>query len=204
MKFVLHHIPKTGGHSIAQSFRAVFGPDAVDVDDGDAPLMTTHQPSWRVFEDYPDRLHITILRDPEERVRSFIRYMRTVTDSTVGDDARHLPATEFLRLDKDDIRHMICDRHVRQLGGFDFNEPPETMPQILARALKALSLMAWVGHTETLTEDLDSLFELVGEPNPQLEPQNVSLRTPGLHDAEGLEALTFFDKRLISSWERFR
>ncbi len=115
MKFVLHHIPKTGGHSIFQSFRAVFGPDAVDVDSGDSSLVTTHQPSWKPFEDYPDRLHITILRDPEERIRSFIRYMRTVTDSTVGDDARRLPPTEFLRLDKDDIRHMTNDRHVRQL-----------------------------------------------------------------------------------------
>jgi hypothetical protein len=207
VKFVLHHIPKTGGHSIVQSFRAVFGPDAVDVDNGDSPLVTTHGPSWVPFEDYPDRVHITILRDPEERIKSYIRYMRSVVSDTNGEDiaklARDLHATKFLRLDHQAIRHMTHDRQVRQLGGFDFNEPPETMPQVLDRAMKALSLMAWIGHTETLTEDLDSLFELVGQPNPKLTPQNTSPRVP-LDDTEGLETLTFFDKRLIFAWERFR
>ncbi len=202
MKFVLHHIPKTGGHSIVQSFRAVFGPDAVDVDDGDAHLITTHGPSWRMFEDYPDRAHITILRDPEERIRSFIRYMRMVKDSTVGDDARRLSATEFLRLGKDDIRFAIYDRQVRQLGGRGFDEPAEMMPGNLDRALESLKRMVWVGHTETLTDDLDALF---GKLNPGLPPGNVSARPPGVSDEpEGLDELTEWDKRLLSAWARFQ
>lgn len=200
MKFVLHHIPKTGGHSIVQSFRAIFGPDAVDVDEGDAPLITTHGPSWRMFEDYPDRLHITILRDPVERVKSYIRYMRGVVSNTNGEDiaklARDLPPEMFLTRGQQAIRHMTCDRQVRQLGAGHFDEQVTT--RTLDRALESLKRMAWVGHTETLTEDLDALF---GKLNPRLEPQNTSSR-PAIGDVKDIDGITVWDERLLLAWAR--
>lgn len=202
MKFVLHHIPKTGGHSIVQSFRAIFGPDAVSIDKGDAPLVTTHAPSRRPFLDYPDRAHITILRDPGERIRSYIRYMRTVLSDTNGENvgklARDLHPSKFLRLDNDDIRRFTHDRQVRQLGGFDYDESEVVMPRLLDRALESLKRMVWVGYTETLTDDLGVLF---GKLNPGLPPQNTSPR-PEIGPIEGLDALTFWDKQLIKAWRQ--
>ena len=201
LKFVLHHIPKTGGHSIVQSFRAIFGPDAVSIDKGDTPLVTTHGPSWVPFEMYPDRAHITILRDPGDRIRSYIRYMRIVLSDTNGVDvaklARDLPPSKFLRSDQHAIRHMTHDRQVRQLGGSDYDESEVVMPRILDQALESLSRMAWVGHTETLTDDLDALF---GKLNPGLPPQNTS-PNPDLGPIEGLDALTSWDNRLLRAWE---
>ena len=201
MRFVLHHIPKTGGHSIVQSFRAIFGPDAVSIDKGDTPLVTTHGPSWVPFEQYPDRLHITILRDPEERIRSYIRYMRIVLSDTNGVDvgqlARNLPPSKFLRFENADIRRYTHDRHVRQLGGFDYDDSEVVMPRLLERALESLSRMVWVGYTGTLTDDLDALF---GKLNPRLPPQNTS-PNPAIGPIEGLDALTSWDNRLLRAWE---
>ena len=200
LKFVLHHIPKTGGHSIVQSFRAIFGPDAVSIDKGDTPLVTTHGPSWQMFEMYPDRAHITILRDPGERIRSYVRYTRTIKGDAygqqIGDYARDLSASEFLRLDIDHIRQFTHDRQVRQLGGFDYDESEAVMPQMFEQALESLNRMVWVGHTETLTDDLDALF---GKLNPRLKPQNKSIGSPvGIVDC--FDELTTWDNRLLIAW----
>jgi hypothetical protein len=126
--------------------------------------------------------------------------MRTVLSDTngvnVGKLARDLPPSQFLRLDNDDIRRFTHDRHVRQLGGLGYDEPEVVDPLLVERALESLKRMVWVGHTETLTDDLDALF---GKLNPGLEPQNTSPR-PALGPIEGLDRLTFWDKRLISAW----
>jgi len=191
------------------SFRAIFGKKgkgAVDVDKGDAPLVTSHLQSWRLFEAYPDRTHITILRDPEERVRSYVRYMRGVRGNTNGDPiddyARMLPASVFLRLDLQPIRHMTHDRQVRQLGADHLDDPEELMPAALEQAVESLDRMAWVGHTETLTADIDDLFEkVIGVANPKLSPQNSSLHNP-LSDTSDLDRLTRWDTELLEAWSR--
>ena len=72
MRIVFHHIPKTGGASLVAAFKT-FGP--ISYNSGDCSFLTTHLPYE--LSDYPERLHLTILRDPVERLISWVRSKRT-------------------------------------------------------------------------------------------------------------------------------
>lgn len=195
MRIVFHHIPKTGGGTLVHAFKAAFGEQAISYNSGDTLLVTTHLP----FEmcDYPARAHITIVRDPIERLVSWVRYKRA-TVSEAGTLARDLPVAEFLRSDDVTVQHCARDRMVRQLGG-NFYTDPISMGDALERAKTRLGQMWWVGRTETLDTDMGTLFGMLGMEVPTVDRWNVSTDPIDLtgEDHQVLRELTVFDRHLI-------
>ena len=196
MRLVFHHIPKTGGSSLVAAMRTVLGDEEISYNSGDTKFLTTHQPYE--LNDFPTRQHLTILRDPVDRLVSWIRYRRT-TVSKLGELARILPASEFLALDEVPIHHCARDRQVRQLGG-NFHTDPIPMQEALERSLERLSNMFWVGQTETLDADLERLFSMLRLENPLPDRWNVAQGPKDIDDYDLLERLNVWDRKLVEAW----
>lgn len=195
-QIVFHHIPKTGGGTLVEAFRQALGPDEVSYNSGDTLFLTTHQPSMMV--EYPARLHITILREPVERLISWVRYKRS-TVSEAGDKARSMSTSSFLASDDITVKHCARDRMVRQLGG-NFYTDPVSMPEAFDVAMHRLERMAWVGCTETLDDDLAKLFYMLNLDLPIVDRVNVGDGPDDVDDREVLVGLNRWDLLLWEWW----
>ena len=202
---MFHHIPRTGGVTLEAAFREIYGRGNVSSADGATPdlqVLVTDRPYY--MYDFPDRLHITILRDPIERLLSWLRFHREglLGENLLHPEADTHPGEEYLqRVDDEKVAHGVRDRFVRQLGG-DWRHDPIPIETAFAIALGRLNRMFWVGQTETLDTDMARLFDMLDQPNPMISPQNAS---QGPHidlDMGVLEELTRWDRRLIEAWNR--
>ena len=204
---MFHHIPRTGGTTLINAFRKIYGAENVGTT-GSHPTPDFDPPKvfmtdWSYSRFCPlDRLHITILRDPIERLVSWLRFHREglLGENMPDDEALTHPGEEYLqRVDDEKVVHGVRDRFVRQLGGDWHNNliPIETAFDV---ALERLDRMFWVGHTETLDTDMARLFDMVEVPNPMIYRQNAASGPDIELDVGVLEELTRWDRRLVDEW----
>ena len=205
MKMTFHHIDRTGGTTLIVALRQAYGVDnVVDLElGGDPTVVVVGNEFPYSFYNPPDRLPITILRDPVDRLVSWLRFRRQgkLGEGSINDESLTVPASEYLqRTDLEVVRKHVRDRFVRQLGG-DFRTdliPIETAFEV---ALERLERMFWVGHTETLDADMGRLFGLLKRRNPHIPPQNPAVGPDIGFDVGLLEELTVWDRRLIDEWK---
>jgi len=93
-KYVFAHLPKTGGTSFQRALRRVIGEDAVspsfnasNLSEADAakldqyPVISGHISGTDIARYFPDRMILTILRDPLDRCVSWYYFARTTPPS---------------------------------------------------------------------------------------------------------------------------
>ena len=201
---MFHHIPRTGGATLSDAFRKVYGVENVSDTSGPTEAASGGDPQvlitdWSYGLYHPsDRIHITILRNPIERLVSWLRFHRQglLGEHRAREEAFTHPGNEYLQRDDGVVGTQVRDRFVRQLGGDWRNDliPIETAYDV---ALGRLDRMFWVGHTETLDDDMGVLFDMLYMPNPHISPRNQA-QGPALDlDVGVLEELTRWDRKLI-------
>ena len=208
-KLLFHHIPKTGGSTLVEALRAGgWFEDLGRISGFGKTVARTHLP-FSHEDNLPGYLHLTILRDPIERIVSWVRWFRLQRSDfpalqEAQDLARRLPMSMFLqRADLEQVRVNAMDRMVRQLGGdssYEVSPTDETLDAALDVALGRLDRMFWIGHTETLDADMARLFDMLYTPNPHVDRYNVGAGPDDPGDMQVLEGLTRRDRRLVDGW----
>ena len=192
---LFHHIPKTAGTTLIMQ----------------APhVWASHDPYESLQVRGGTMQQITILRDPVERVISWLNFISRPNDR-LGARLRQRKASDFLAQLTPTVRIWIDERMVRQLGG-DWmpTRPQAPMQEQFERARDRLRMMNWVGFSETYDENRPKLMELLGLPDPGPMRQNASRWSadidPPAYDL--IAEITEWDQRLYDdalasgSWPR--
>jgi hypothetical protein len=177
-KSVFVHLPKTAGSSFNAAARKNLGRQALSPDSlashlskADAArlerftMITGHISMADVKVHFPDRMILTILREPVDRCVSWYYFSRK---GNVPAFAAHYAAAknnsieDYFALDyKVTYRH-IFNRQVRQLGAHVLNEDVD-LDRALENAKETLRAAVWVGRQEHLAADLERLGQRVPE-----------------------------------------
>jgi hypothetical protein len=169
VRYAFIHLPKAAGFSFWHGFRSLFGPDEVsphfrpqEVD----PAMQRFRViaghiTARDLRHFPDRLWLTTLREPIDRVLSNYCFQRDMGAPSHATTilARGNNIGDFVRLPLDQIISIASNRMVRQLGADVFDMSPD-LGAALMGAKETLKRCAWVGFQEDL--DIASLQNVPG------------------------------------------
>lgn len=170
------HVPKTGGSTFIMEYKARYGKGnvvnydkslALNPDHLDKPFVTSHVP-WSYLESLANGRYVfTLLRDPVERVKSWIRF-KAGHSTKQGNAAASMKPRDFIESGVgQNVFMQTHERMVRHFGG-DYWEPYDesVMPAVLDRACDVLSRMDWVGFTETWSDNQVLLCERIGMKDP--------------------------------------
>jgi sulfotransferase famil protein len=177
-KCVFVHLPKTAGSSFRMAVRKTLGEGAVCPDfiatrltEADAarldrfPVISGHISMADVKRYFPDRMILTILRDPIDRCLSWYYFARKKSTRAFASDfveAKRNSIEDFFALDYKIIYRNIYNRQVRQLGDHVLNVDADLV-QATANAKEALRSAVWVGRQDNLAADIERLGEVVPE-----------------------------------------
>ena len=200
------HVPKTGGSTFVIEYQEAYGYGTVvnydqslslNVDHLEKVFVTSHVPYSYLSSIRPGRFAFTLLRDPVERVLSWVRF-KSGFRNRQGDAAKHMKIRDFLHSDvSHNIRMQTHDRMVRHFGD-DYWEPYDEgiMPVVLDRACNALKELDWVCFTEDWSDRQAELCELIEMPPFEGKQHNISPEDKDYDDAD-IEAI-----REITKWDQ--
>ncbi len=197
------HLEKTAGIALSQVLTELFHPLQIDDDPHRAmpPHMRTPFPphalvavrrSRLIWGHYdlpalrradPERLVLTLLREPRSRLLSLYHYWRSVDASLARGAfgnwnvaaAHDHDLLGFLRLEDPLVRNYTDNFYVRRLTGLyrtDDGDPVEADPhEALRRAELALESLAFAGIVERTDASLARLSRVIGAPLPARLPR---------------------------------
>lgn len=129
------------------------------------PVISGHISMADVKRFFPDRMILTILRDPVDRCLSWYYFARKSSTGAFSSDfveAKRKSVEEFFALDQKLIYRNIYNRQVRQLGDHALNFNAD-LERAMENAKETLRSAVWVGRQESLSADLKRLGDLVPE-----------------------------------------
>jgi hypothetical protein len=218
-KCVFVHLPKTAGTSFHSALRNIVGREAVSpsfvatrLSEADAArleryaVISGHISAADVVRYFPDRIILTILRDPVDRCLSWYYFARKSTTRVWSSDflaAKENGVEDFFKLDYRVTYRNIFNRQVRQLGEHVLSVDVD-LDKAIENAKEVLRTAAWVGRQEHLAADLrrlgQRLPELATLTLPMLNTTNerraVSDLSPELIDR--IRSLNAYDTELYS------
>ena len=170
MKFLFHHIPRTGGSSIVITFdkqERAFRAHPGLLKDGDIKdqIMVCHHSSYSEVRPHVNAAYknITILRNPVDRVVSWCHF-KSWYDNELGYALRtglFWEANYYWHLETYNLM-------TRQLGGSITSYQPVTQ-DVFDTAKRRLEKMEWIGITETLNVDQVVLYKMAGIESPPIK-----------------------------------
>jgi hypothetical protein len=210
-KYVFVHLPKTGGTSFQLALRRVIGEDAVSpsfnassLSEADAarldqyPVISGHISMTDVARYFPDRMILTILREPLDRCVSWYYFARMASPAP-GAPSDVLAAQQndiegFFGQPRQIIYRNIFNRQVRQLGDHVLNLDANH-EDALDAAKKTISSAAWVGLQENLAADCAKLAKVF--------PETAGLHLEMSNQTPGRASMSELGQQLIASIRRF-
>jgi len=210
-KCVFVHLPKTAGTSFQNALRGVVGDDAVSpafvasrLSEADAAkldhytVISGHVSIADVKRYFPDRIVLTILRNPLDRCVSWYYFARTGCLAIDAQSdvlaAQQNEIEEFFEQDARVIYRNIFNRQVRQLGDHVLNLDANH-EKALENAKNTLRSAAWVGLHENLAADIVKLEKIF--------PQAAGLRLQWLNRTNGKESVKELSPGLIEKIAAF-
>lgn len=196
---LFYHIPRTGGLMISTKIWNHIGRESALTDRGtgvdyDGPYVSSHEPYASLQHRAEGRIQFTVLRDPVERVLSFVNLNVSQYRTSGLSLADYLVADNFTP----SVKRGHRDRMVRQLGG-DFYEDTMPIGEQFDRACEALTKMDWIGYMSELDETLPDFFDEIEVPFGDPEVINASKvkveATP--HALEIAHRITMWDQKLF-------
>ena len=212
MQIVLLHIQKTAGTTLFKSLSEHFDPEAVfwgpspPLKDPVKQLVASHLPLRdHDLSDGRDRLLVTSIRDPAERLISLYRYWRSMRWSMVArnalpeialakrlDFAEWLLNDEIARTTDNGLVNHFCD---------DPGAPPATR---LAQAKANIVKMAFIFASPTLSEDVERFLTTLGLDSTPVAVVNATDHNPEVHPEsfERVEPIEMTDEIISARHER--
>lgn len=216
------HIEKTAGSSLTNLLTGLFHPFQIDPDPWRAaaphvipsftdrphasirsyPLIFGHYdlPSLQQLD--PDRLVVTMLREPVARILSIYYYWRSVHPDfiakTTGENtiriAHRMTLLEFLHHQDPLLLNYIDNLYVRRLTALyasaDHDPLAETPDDALRKARASLERLAFVGVTEQMAASIRGLGARLGF-NPPAEPPTTNMtKSNHLSSARAFRSVT--------------
>jgi Sulfotransferase family len=114
---------------------------------------------------FPDRMILTILRDPVDRCLSWYYFARKGSTRAFASDfveAKRRSIEDFFALDYKITYRNIFNRQVRQLGDHVLNVEAD-LDRAANNAKQTLRSAVWVGRQENLAADMARLGQVVPE-----------------------------------------
>jgi hypothetical protein len=177
-KAVFVHLPKTAGTSFHVALREALGAGAVSpsfiathLSPADAErldryaIISGHISMADVRRYFPDRMILTILRDPVDRCLSWYYFARKGSTRAFASDfveAKRRSIEDFFALDYKITYRNIFNRQVRQLGDHVLNVEAD-LGRATENAKDVLRSAVWVGRQESLAADLARLGQSLPE-----------------------------------------
>ena len=177
-KAVFVHLPKTAGTSFHVALREALGAGAVSpsfiathLSPADAErldryaIISGHISMADVRRYFPDRVILTILRDPVDRCLSWYYFARKGSTRAFASDfveAKRRSIEDFFALDYKITYRNIFNRQVRQLGDHVLNVEAD-LGRATENAKDVLRSAVWVGRQESLAADLVRLGQALPE-----------------------------------------
>jgi Sulfotransferase family len=218
-KSVFVHLPKTAGTSFHNALRESLGQGGVSpsfIATRMTPAEAAKLDRFTVisghisFDDvkryFPDRVILTIIRDPVDRCLSWYYFARKPTTRAFSPDfaaAKQHGIEEFFALDYRVSYRNVYNRQVRQLGGHVLDVDAD-VARAFENAKEVVRSAAWVGRQENLNADIERLKlefpELAGLAIPTLNTTNERKSASDLDPAliERIRSLNKFDVDLYS------
>jgi hypothetical protein len=178
-KAVFVHLPKTAGTSFHVALREALGAGAVSpsfiatrLSPADAErldryaVISGHISMADIRRYFPDRMILTILRDPVDRCLSWYYFARKGSTRAFASDfveAKRRSIEDFFALDYKITYRNIFNRQVRQLGDHVLNVEAD-LERATENAKDVLRSAVWVGRQESLAADIARL----GQSAPEL------------------------------------
>ena len=177
VRAIFIHLPKTAGTSFRDALTHGFGQQVVSPS-FNASFMTESEAEYlsrfevicghisfadiqRFFADVP---MLTVLREPVDRCLSWYYYARNLQPLPHADvaAAQRYSVSDFFSLDQKITFRNIFNRQVRQLGAHVL-DTDTSMDQAFVQATVTLKKCVWVGHYESLAQDMDRLGSVFPE-----------------------------------------
>jgi hypothetical protein len=202
---VFVHVPKTAGTSFHNALRTALGAGAVSpsfiatrLTLADAQrldrfkIISGHISMADVRRFFPDRIILTILREPIDRCLSWYYFARQPSTRAFAPDfvaAKQHEIDSFFNLNDREIYRNVVNRQVRQLGDHVLNAE-SNLDRALDIATDVITSAAWVGRQEQLDADLAKLGVRI--------PELAGLTLPTLNVSDDRKAAHELDPELVA------